>query len=105
MISDSKSTIEQEVVELARSVLPGGTFGNVPHEIVLAEGRGGRVWDMAGNVYEWCQDWYSNEQKYRVLRGGSWNLSTLFLHVTSRLNYVPSFRHSYLGFRCVVELP
>jgi len=51
IISDSKSTIEQEVVELARRVLPGGTFGNVPHEIVLAEGRGGRVWDMDGKEY------------------------------------------------------
>ncbi len=51
IISDSKSTIEQEVVELARRVLPGGTFGNVPHEIVLAKGRGGRVWDMDGKEY------------------------------------------------------
>ena len=42
---------ERKVVELARRVLPGGTFGNVPHEIVIAEGRGGRVWDIDGKEY------------------------------------------------------
>ncbi len=42
---------EQDLVAIARRVLPGGTFGNVPMEIVIAEGRAGRVWDVSGNEY------------------------------------------------------
>ena len=45
------SAREQELVDIARQVLPGGTFGNVPMEIVIAEGRAGRVWDVSGNEY------------------------------------------------------
>ena len=40
-----------EIVERSRRVLPGGSFGNMPAEIVLAEGKGGRIWDEAGREY------------------------------------------------------
>ncbi|MDR3537848.1 MAG: aminotransferase class III-fold pyridoxal phosphate-dependent enzyme [Acetobacteraceae bacterium] len=42
---------ELELVALARRVLPGGSFGNLTSDIVIAEGRGGRVWDVSGNEY------------------------------------------------------
>ena len=35
----------------AKRVLPGGSFGNMPAEVVLKEGRGGRIWDEAGREY------------------------------------------------------
>jgi glutamate-1-semialdehyde 2,1-aminomutase len=45
------SAEEQQLVETARRVLPGGTFGNMASEIIIREGRGGRVWDVSGNEY------------------------------------------------------
>ncbi|MDT7951117.1 MAG: aminotransferase class III-fold pyridoxal phosphate-dependent enzyme [Acetobacteraceae bacterium] len=45
------NTIEHELVERARRVLPGGTFGNTAAEIVIREGSGGRVWDESGREY------------------------------------------------------
>lgn len=40
-----------ELVEQARRVLPGGSFGNMPAEVILKEGRGGRIFDEAGKEY------------------------------------------------------
>jgi glutamate-1-semialdehyde 2,1-aminomutase len=42
---------EQALIDLAERVLPGGSFGNLAGDIVIGEGRGGRVWDVSGNVY------------------------------------------------------
>jgi len=44
-------TIENDVFETAKRVLPGGTFGNFPGEVIIREGRGGRVWDEQGKEY------------------------------------------------------
>ncbi|TAJ39089.1 MAG: aminotransferase class III-fold pyridoxal phosphate-dependent enzyme [Reyranella sp.] len=40
-----------DLVEAARRVLPGGSFGNMPAEVILKEGKGGRIWDEAGREY------------------------------------------------------
>src|SRR5688572_23280958 len=42
---------DSQLIETARRVLPGGGFGNVSHEIIVAEGKGGRVWDVNGKEY------------------------------------------------------
>jgi len=45
------SEIERGLVETAKRVLPGGTFGNVASNVVIREGHGGRVWDESGREY------------------------------------------------------
>jgi glutamate-1-semialdehyde 2,1-aminomutase len=51
MAEISRSERELALVALARRVLPGGSFGNLASDIVIREGRAGRVWDVSGNEY------------------------------------------------------
>jgi glutamate-1-semialdehyde 2,1-aminomutase len=51
MAQKTRSEAEQALVEIAKRVLPAGGFGNVAHDIVIAKGKGGRVWDVSGNEY------------------------------------------------------
>ena len=59
------------------------------------------LYDMGGNVWEWCQDWYNSNKTRRVLRGGSWNDPSSNLRAANRYGYYPSNTYYYLGFRCV----
>ena len=45
------TTPTQPLVEQARRVLPGGSFGNLPAEMMIREGKAGRVWDEEGREY------------------------------------------------------
>ena len=61
------------------------------------------LYDMGGNVWQWCEDWYDNDQKYRVLRGASWdNCDPDNLLSSCRFNGTPDGRRNYIGFRCVL---
>jgi glutamate-1-semialdehyde 2,1-aminomutase len=46
-----RSDEEQSLIDLAQRVLPAGSFGNLAGDIVIREGKGGRIWDVSGNEY------------------------------------------------------
>jgi formylglycine-generating enzyme required for sulfatase activity len=72
------------------------------------------LYDMHGNVWEWCWDWYAAYESgpltnpdgavsgtKRVVRGGSWDINVEFLRSACRVSYSPSVRAYGIGFRLV----
>ena len=57
------------------------------------------LYDMHGNVLEWCEDLYRAGLSYRVFRGGSWINYSRYCTAGNRNYYYPGYRLIYLGFR------
>ncbi|MBP6826407.1 MAG: formylglycine-generating enzyme family protein [Saprospiraceae bacterium] len=59
------------------------------------------LFDLTGNVWEWCHNLYEKDGALRALRGGSWNNNARHCRITNRTNRFPDFRDGNLGFRVV----
>jgi Sulfatase-modifying factor enzyme 1 len=63
------------------------------------------LYDMGGNVWQWCEDWYNSENTHRVLRGAAWDSrSPLFMLASARDYITPDYRGGFIGFRCVLAI-
>jgi formylglycine-generating enzyme required for sulfatase activity len=88
--------------------------GGSTHPVGTKKSNGLDLYDMSGNVWEWCWDWYGNyisgagtnptgaaRGSHRVVRGGSCFDSAAFIRSAYRYSCVPSNRSIGVGFRIV----
>ena len=91
-----------------------GNSGQKTHPVGQKKPNDWGLYDMHGNLWEWCQDWYeknyptghvtdpkgpSSSSAGRVFRGGGWRYSAGVCRSASRRRGNPDYRHASVGFR------
>lgn len=86
----------------ANAMQKKGSLQNVKEYEGLGDSPYGCV-NMAGNVWEWCQDLYPNSTT-RICRGGSWGSDEISLRCSYRYAVLPDKKNNDLGFRCIISI-
>ena len=89
---------------------------SMPRSVKTKKPNGLGLYDMSGNIFEWCYDWYGaynrdaskdptgpSEGTRRVIRGGSWGYDETYCTVTKRVFYSPDLRSYSIGFRLALK--